>query len=126
MRPQLYRYPGSRPAATNSPLTDRYRAFPMRKVLVTGATSFVGRESDWTRRTRAEDVIQKVLSAASDCRFTNFWTRTIAAPHGRAGQEILRINPQFSVWAFAGYVPFSKQSNIDWGAASLPIAGLPE
>jgi tetratricopeptide (TPR) repeat protein len=44
----------------------------------------------------------------------------------RAGREILRINPRFSVGAFAGYVPFSKRSDIDWSAANLRTAGLPE
>jgi adenylate cyclase len=44
----------------------------------------------------------------------------------RAGREVLRTNPRFRVGAFARYVPFSRQADIDWGVAGLRNAGLPE
>jgi adenylate cyclase len=44
----------------------------------------------------------------------------------RAGREVLRTNPRFRVSAFARYVPFSQQADIDWGVAGLRNAGLPE
>ena len=44
----------------------------------------------------------------------------------RAGREVLRTNPRFRVSAFARYVPFSQQADIDWGVAGLRKAGLPE
>jgi adenylate cyclase len=44
----------------------------------------------------------------------------------RAGREILRTNPRFRISAFAKYVPFSEQADIDRTVAALRQAGLPE
>ena len=43
----------------------------------------------------------------------------------RAGKEVLRNNPRFRIGAFAKYVPFSEQADIDWAVAGLRKAGLP-
>jgi adenylate cyclase len=44
----------------------------------------------------------------------------------RAGANILRTNPRFTLRAFASYVPFSNERDLDWKVKLLRIAGIPE
>ena len=44
----------------------------------------------------------------------------------KAGSEILRTNPGFTIRAFAGYVPFRTRRDFEKEIAGLRFAGLPE
>lgn len=43
-----------------------------------------------------------------------------------AGVNILRVNPSFTIKAFASYVPFTEQSDLELKVKLLQIAGVPE